>query len=665
MLRLTQFMRSPRSWTPPRLTEITIPSFTSRCAHLLWKHRFHLAASQSTSASPQQITPSPPGQHLPEASISTATARTPAPAAGASGSAPSRAAPQMPAFDHVPEPYTGPRAEEVLKKRQQFLNPTIFAYYKKPLHVVEGRMQYLYDEDGRRYLDAFAGIVTVSVGHCHPAFVAAVARQNALLQHTTSIYLNHQIAEYAEELAAKMPGDLKNVYFVNSGSEANDMALTMARLYTGNYDVVALRNAYHGMSPATMGLTAHSTWKFNVPQGFGIHHALNPDPYRGVFGADAAKYAADVDDLIRSSTPGRVAGFIAETIQGVGGTVPLTRGYLPLVYESIRAAGGVCIADEVQTGFGRTGSHYWGFETQGVMPDIVTMAKGIGNGLPLAAVVTTPEIAAVMAQRLHFNTFGGNPVSCAGGRAVLRIIEEEGLQGKCADAGGYLLGKLHALKEKHEGSNPVSCAGGQAVLRIIEEEALQGKCAHVGGYLLGKLHALKEKHEGEVAGWMGDGMREIMSDLCWLGTQRAANTPYLPLSFPSLTFLPPTTTPNSDRGREGSRADAGSGAGYKLYSASLFPSRYPCSCHATPPAVMGDVRGAGLMLGVELVTDRAAKTPAKAQTLQSFERLKDLGVLVGKGGHYGNVFRIKPPMCFTTADADFLVECMDVAFSEL
>ncbi|CAI7925798.1 unnamed protein product, partial [Closterium sp. NIES-54] len=243
------------------------------------------------------------------------------------------------------------------------------------LHVVEGRMQYLYDEDGRRYLDAFAGIVTVSVGHCHPAFVEAVGRQNALLQHTTSIYLNHQIAEYAEELAAKMPGNLKNVYFVNSGSEANDMALTMARLFTGNYDVIALRNAYHGMSPATMGLTAHSTWKFNVPQGFGIHHALNPDPYRGVFGADAAKYAADVDDLLRSSTSGRVAGFIAETIQGVGGTVPLTRGYLPLVYESIRAAGGVCIADEVQTGFGRTGSHYWGFETQGVTPDIVTMAK--------------------------------------------------------------------------------------------------------------------------------------------------------------------------------------------------------------------------------------------------------------------------------------------------
>ncbi|GJP48652.1 hypothetical protein CLOM_g7939 [Closterium sp. NIES-68] len=483
-----------------------------------------LAASQPATSAPGQLPPT--------VSFSTASAVTPAPAAGgASPSAPSRAGPQLPAFDHVPAPYTGPRAEEVLRKRKQFLNPAIFAYYKKPLQVVEGRMQYLYDEDGRRYLDAFAGIVTVSVGHCHPAFVAAVARQNALLQHTTSIYLNHHIAEYAEELAAKMPGNLKSVYFVNSGSEANDMALTMARLYTGNYDVVALRNAYHGMSPATMGLTAHSTWKFNLPQGFGIHHAVNPDPYRGVFGADATKYAADVDDLIRSSTSGRVAGFIAETIQGVGGTVPLTRGYLPLVYESIRAAGGVCIADEVQTGFGRTGSHYWGFETQGVTPDIVTMAKGIGNGLPLAAVVTTPEIAAVMAQRLHFNTFGGNPVSCAGGRAVLRIIEEEGLQ---------------------------------------------GNCAHVGGHLMHRLQGLREKHE-----------------------------------------------------------------------------------------VIGDVRGAGLMLGVELVTDRVAKTPAKAETLQAFERLKDLGVLVGKGGYHGNVFRIKPPMCFTKADADFLVDCLDLALSEL
>lgn len=439
--------------------------------------------------------------------------------------------PQMPAFSHTPRKYDGPRMEEVLRKRKAFLNPAMFLYYKKPLNIVEGKMQWLYDEDGRRYLDAFAGIVTVSVGHCHPAVVEALARQNSLIQHTTTIYLNHQIADYAEELAARMPGNLKVVYFVNSGSEANDMAMTMCRLYTGAFDILALRNAYHGMSPATMGLTAHSTWKYSLPQGFGVHHVVNPDPYRGVFGADGAAYAADIPDLIRSATPGAVAGFFAETVQGVGGAVELAPGFLPAAYAAVRAAGGLCVADEVQTGFGRLGSHYWGFQSHGVQPDIVTLAKGIGNGVPLAAVVTTPEVAEVMARRLHFNTYGGNPVCAAAGRAVLRVVDEEGLQESCRRVGGHLLARLQALQDKHD--------------------------------------------------------------------------------------------------------------------------------------VIGHVRGKGLMIGVELVSDRATKAPAKAETLQAFERLKDLGVLVGKGGLHGNVFRIKPPMCFTKDDADFLADCMDVALSEL
>eukprot|EP00271_Cylindrocystis_brebissonii_P005356 TRINITY_DN17365_c0_g1_i1.p1 TRINITY_DN17365_c0_g1~~TRINITY_DN17365_c0_g1_i1.p1 ORF type:complete len:514 (-),score=70.71 TRINITY_DN17365_c0_g1_i1:283-1767(-) len=441
--------------------------------------------------------------------------------------------PVIPAFDYKPLPYTGPRTDEVLAKRKQYLNPAMFLYYKKPLNIVEGKMQYLFDEDGRRYLDAFAGIVTVSVGHCHPRFVEAVNRQNSLVQHTTTIYLNHQVGDYAEALVARMPKDsnLKVVYFVNSGSEANDMALLMARLYTGNYDVLALRNAYHGMSPSTMGLTAHGTWKYSVPQGFGIHHLLNPDPYRGLFGNDGAMYAADVANFVEHATPGKVAGFFAETIQGVGGAVELADGYLPAVYDVVRKAGGVCIADEVQTGFGRTGTHYWGFETKGVTPDIVTMAKGIGNGLPLAAVVTTPEIAAVMAQRLHFNTYGGNPVCSAAGQAVLQIIDDEARQQHCHDVGSHLLTRLRELQDKHD--------------------------------------------------------------------------------------------------------------------------------------IIGHVRGKGLMIGVELVSDRVSKAPAKAETLQAFERLKEMGVLVGKGGLYGNVFRIKPPMCFSREDADFLVECLDIALSEL
>ncbi|CAM6100541.1 unnamed protein product [Calypogeia fissa] len=439
--------------------------------------------------------------------------------------------PRMPAFDHTPQPYHGPSAEEVLSKRKEFLNPALFYYYKKPVNIVEGRMQYLYDEKGRRYLDAFAGIVTVSVGHCHPHVVDAIVKQTKLLQHTTTIYLNHAIGDFAEALAKKMPGNLKVVYFVNSGSEANDMAMLMARLYTGNFDIIALRNAYHGMSPATMGLTAHNTWKYNVAQGFGVHHALNPDPYRGHFGADGKKYADDIKGLIESSTPGGVAGFFAETIQGVGGAVELAPGYLPAAYEHVRKAGGICIADEVQTGFGRTGDHYWGFQTQGVTPDIVTLAKGIGNGVPLAAVVTTPEIASVMSKRLHFNTFGGNPV--------------------CS-------------------------AAGQAVLEVLDKEKRQEHCAVVGPHLLKRLHGLQEKHD-----------------------------------------------------------------------------------------IIGHVRGRGLMLGVELVTDRTTKTPAKAETLQLFEAIKDLGVLVGKGGLHGNVVRIKPPMCFSLEDADFLVDVMDHAMSRL
>ncbi|KAL0044133.1 hypothetical protein WJX82_011716 [Trebouxia sp. C0006] len=441
------------------------------------------------------------------------------------------AEPTLPAFDHEPAKYTGPSKQEVIDLRKKHLNPAIMAWYKNPVMITEGKMQYLFDETGRRYLDAFAGIVTVSVGHCHPKVVQAVDRQNHLLQHTTNIYLNNEIAEYAQELTAKLPGKLNVAYFVNSGSEANDMAILMARLYSGNHDLIALRNGYHGISEGLLGVLGHSTWKYNVPSGGGVKHALNPDPYRGRFGNDGPAYAEDVRDLIQTATSGQVAGFLSETIQGVGGATPLADGYLAETYKHVRAAGGVCIADEVQTGFGRTGTNFWGFENQGVIPDIVTMAKGIGNGLPLAAVVTTEEVAQTMSRRLHFNTFGGNPVCSAGGRAVLKAIEEDGLQANSLKVGGHIEKGLHALKKKH--------------------------------------------------------------------------------------------------------------------------------------SIIGDVRGKGLMLGVELVKDRDTKAPAKEETLQVFERMKDMGVLIGKGGLLGNVFRIKPPMCITEQDADFLLEVMDIALSEL
>jgi len=439
--------------------------------------------------------------------------------------------PTLPPCDYTPRPYTGPSADEVLAVRKQFLSPALFHYYKKPLMIVEGKAQWLFDEQGRRYLDGFGGIVTVSVGHCHPHVIAAVNAQNELIQHTTTIYLHPNIALYARDLAAKMPGELKVVYFVNSGSEANDLALLMARAYTGNYDLIALRNAYHGASQSTMGLTSHHTWKFNVPHSFGVQHAIMPDTYRGVHGPDdpeaGRKYADDIKSLIQFGTSGQIAGFIAESIQGVGGTIVFPDGYLKRAYEHTRAAGGVCIADEVQAGFGRTGTHYWGFETQGVIPDIVTMAKGIGNGCPLAAVVTTAKIAQTLATRIHFNTFGGNPVVCAQGRAVLEVIEREQLQANSLKIGNYLKSGFAKLAEKH--------------------------------YLI------------------------------------------------------------------------------------------------------GDVRGLGLMLGVELVKDRKTKEPAREECAAVFEKARELGLLIGKGGLTGNTLRIKPPMCITTADADFMLEVLDVA----
>lgn len=445
------------------------------------------------------------------------------------------AEPTLPASDHRPKPYAGPTKAEVGRLRGRFLNPALMTYYDDPLMIVQGFMQYLYDETGRRYLDGFAGIVTVSVGHCHPYVVERTREQLQTLQHTTTIYYHPAIAEYAQALAATLPGDLSVCYFVNSGSEANDLAMLMARLHTGNYDVIALRNAYHGGSTSTMGLTAHSTWKFNVPHSFGVHHAKVPDPYRGPWGHGdleaGEQYAQDVQELIHFATPGRVAGFFAETIQGVGGSVVYPDGYLASVYRHVRNAGGLCIADEVQTGFGRTGEKYWGFETQGVVPDIVTMAKGIGNGVPLAAVVTRPEIARSLAERIHFNTFGGNPVCCTAGKAVLEVIERDGIQQNALVAGGRLMDGMKRLAARHD--------------------------------------------------------------------------------------------------------------------------------------VVGDVRGKGLMTGMELVTDRRTKTPATAETKRVWQRCRQLGLLVGKGGFYGNVLRIKPPMCLTQDDVDFMIEVLDIALSEL
>ncbi|MFQ5502141.1 MAG: aspartate aminotransferase family protein [Phycisphaerae bacterium] len=435
----------------------------------------------------------------------------------------------LPVCQHTPATYDGPDAGAVLALRQEYLTPALIQYYKDPLMVVEGHMQYLWDEKGTRYLDAFAGIVTVSVGHCHPKIVERVREQVGRLQHTTTIYIHPTVGQYGKKLAEQMPGDLKVTYFTNSGSEANDMALLTARMHTGRFDVIALRNAYHGGSQTTMALTGQSNWKYALPQGFGVHHAMPGYCYRCPLGLEYpscdVKCARDVGELIKFSTSGQVAGFIAEPIMGVGGVVVPPKEYFQVAYEEVRKAGGLCIADEVQTGFGRTGTKYWGFENWDVVPDLVTMAKGIGNGTALGAVTTTPEIAKALTGKLHFNTFGGNPVQATYGLATLEVIEEEGIQANALEVGGRLKGGLVGL----------------------------------------------------------------------------------------------------------------------MYRLSLI----------------GEVRGMGLMLGVELVRDRATKEPASAETARVLEEARVRGLLLGKGGFYGNVLRIKPPMCLTVEDSDFLVACLD------
>lgn len=448
-----------------------------------------------------------------------------------------RKIPVLPPFNFTPPEYRGPSISEVKELRAKYLNPGIFSYYKTPIMITEGKMQYLYDEKGRRYLDFFAGIVAVSVGHCHPRIVQVAQEQVAKLMHTSTIYLNNNIVEFCRDLAAKMPNNLTSIYLVNSGSEANELAMMMSRLYTNNSTIISLRNGYHGMNGASMELTNLGNWKFNLQAKQGIEKALCPDLYRGDF-CDKTKtedeiidkYVNEVQNVINYNTSGQVAAFYAEPIQGVGGTVPMPPGYLKRVYEIVRKHGGLCISDEVQTGFGRLGKDYWGCTFNNTSPDIITMAKGIGNGIPLAAVATKPEIAETMKRKLSINTFAGNPISSIIGREVLKIIEEEKLQDNCMQMGALLKARLNNLKTKYN--------------------------------------------------------------------------------------------------------------------------------------IIGDVRGEGLMIGLEIVKNRDTKEPNTVATNNIFERCKDLGLLLGKGGMFGNVFRIKPPMCINKNDVDYAIDVIDFAFEE-
>ena len=407
--------------------------------------------------------------------------------------------------------------------------------YRRPLKIVRGWKQYLYDDTGRAYLDVYNNVPLV--GHSHPRVAQAVAEQVGLLN-TNTRYLHDNVVRYAERLIELMPASLRVCYFVNSGSEANELALRLARAHTKREDVIVLEHAYHGHTSSLIDL---SPYKFNGPGGGGrkpwVHVAPIADDYRGPYkrgeAGIGAKYAERVGDVLANTqSDGReIAAFLAETLPSVAGQIVFPAGYLDGAYQRVRAAGGVCIADEVQVGFGRLGTHFWGFETQSVVPDIVVLGKPIGNAFPLAAVVTTQEIAASFANGMEFfSTFGGNPVSCAAGIAVLDVLREEKLP----------------------------------------ENALK-----VGEHLVKRLRGLQENH-----------------------------------------------------------------------------------------AVVGDVRGSGLFLGVDLVRDRDTRVPATAQADYVVNRLRERGVLAGTDGPGHNVIKLRPPLIFSKADADLFVDTLDLVLTE-
>jgi 4-aminobutyrate aminotransferase-like enzyme len=431
-----------------------------------------------------------------------------------------------------PKPATT-RSAEVVRKHKDFLWPAVTNFYQHPLVADRGQMQYLWDLEGRRYLDFFGGILTVSVGHCNPKVTGKIKAQVDRLQHTSTLYPNEQIVALAEKLAQITPGKLQKSFFTNSGTEANEAAILLARIATGSYDVVALRHAYSGGSSLAKGVTGQAPWRKAGVISVGFSHAVNPYCYRCplhlTYPDCGVACANDVENLIQTGTSGSIAAFIAEPIQGVGGFITPPPEYFKIVFKIVKKYGGLFIADEVQTAWGRTGKKWFGIEQWEVTPDIITAAKGLGNGVPIGLTITTDELANSY-QGLTISTFGGNPVTSVAARATIQVIEEENL-----------------LENAHT----------------------------VGAYFRGKLEGLKEK--------------------------------------------------------------------------------YP---------LIGDVRGMGLMQALELVKDRQTKEPAPEATNQLLERTRDNGLLIGKGGLYGNVIRLSPMLNITKPDVDEAVKLLDKSFSE-
>ena len=423
--------------------------------------------------------------------------------------------------------------QALINARHRFLSPslgTASIYPDNPLILTHGQGQYVFDENNKRYLDCTAQNLCISLGFAHPVTMRMAGEQMHRLQHTTTLFFNEQPIRYAEELVAHLPADVDwVVQLVNSGAEAIDLAYMMARAHTGHLEMVALRNAYHGLQFGAGGSTSFSGNRWISPSTQGFVHAIHPDQYKGVFGPGVTPYLDELKRLIAASTCGRSAGMIIEPIQGSGGVVPMPAGYMKGAFEIVRAAGGVCISDEVQTAFGRLGSHYWGFEAHEAIPDIIVLGKGMGNGFTIAGVVCRREIAESFAKMRWFNTYAHNPMAAAAARSVLKVVDDEGLQANAQRCGDRLMAGLATLKARHD--------------------------------------------------------------------------------------------------------------------------------------LIGDVRGSGLMLGIEMVRDRTTKEPAVEEGSRVQARLRESGFIMVKGSPTRNTFRINPSLCITFEDVDGLLDAFDRALA--
>lgn len=381
-------------------------------------------------------------------------------------------------------------SHDIVERKKQFVFPSVTNYFAQPMPIARAEGKRVYDVEGRDYLDFFGGIVTVSVGHCNPRVNAAIKKQTDTLQHVSTLFPNEPMMAVAEKLAAITPGALQKSFFTNSGTEANETAILVAQLHTGSNEVLALRHGYSGRSFLTMSATGQSSWRLGGTHVAGLKHVANAYCYRCPFGLTypscELQCAKDVEDVIQTTTSGRIAGFLAEPIQGVGGFITPPPEYFEIVVDIVRRYGGVFICDEVQTGWGRTGEYWCGIEHWGVEPELMTFAKGMGNGVPVGATVAHADIADRLGSSggNTLSTFGGNPVSMAAAGAVIDVIEQDGLKDNAAVVGAYLRDGLESLAEKHTAIGDVRGMGLMQAIELVEDRDTKAPATRVTGELM-------------------------------------------------------------------------------------------------------------------------------------------------------------------------------------